>query len=124
MTKTKKTLFLADPGKGHWNGVDRLVAPAVGNWLEPDGWKLGGLLSESNWEAADFRVGSTNAFDLYSDRPAGIAINLEITGRDLRYRPGRGPANWIRVRIVWVGDGEPDTFSGGWLKTDGYKDPE
>ena len=110
---TKKTLFLADPGTGHWKGVDRLIAPSVGNWLEPDGWKTGGLLSESDWDAADFRVGACFTSRTY-------ALNLEITGRDLRYR--YGSLNWVRVRIVWVGDGEPDTYSGGWLRTDGYEE--
>lgn len=114
MTKTKKTLFLADPGTGYWKGVDRLISPSVGNFLEPDGWSFGELLSESDWDAADFRV-CGNGHD-----PSGYAIKLEITGRDLRYR--HGSLNWVRVRIVWVGDGEPDTFSGGWLKTDGYEE--
>ena len=123
MTKTKKTLFLADPGKGYWNGVDRLVAPAVGNWLEPDGWLgaggsgSGGLLEESDWSAADYRIKGFSTNTSY-------AINLEITGRDIKYGPGGRGDGWLRVRIVWVGDGKPDTFSGGWLKTDGYKDPE
>jgi hypothetical protein len=55
-------------------------------------------------------------FRLPSRRYDNIAYlcRVEITGRTLQRRP-YDDRLWIRVRIVFVGDGEPDTESRGWM---------
>ena len=44
------------------------------------------------------------------------AINIKITGRTVQWRSD-GPA--VRIKIEWVGDCEPSTFQGGWLRLGG-----
>ena len=41
-----------------------------------------------------------------------IAVNVQVTGRTIQYRWG---GRFVRVKIEWVGDCEPSTFSGGWM---------
>jgi hypothetical protein len=40
-----------------------------------------------------------------------VAIIVDITGRTIQYKPGR---MLLRVRVEFVGDGEPSTFASGW----------
>ena len=56
------------------------------------------------WPGAQFRLPC----------PIGrmIAVNVTITGRTIQRRGG---ADWVRVKLEWVGDCEPSTFSKGWL---------
>jgi hypothetical protein len=44
-----------------------------------------------------------------------IACRITSTGRQLHRYNG---ALWVRVRVTWVGDCEPDTSSGAWLLVD------
>jgi hypothetical protein len=82
--------------------------PAVGHYLVPDGWSIGQQLQASDWERAPFRL------PLVSRGPiSSIAVRIEITGR---VRQFRGTCAWWRCRIVVVGDGEPDTTMGGWMR--------
>ncbi len=88
--------------------------PKVGDYLVPDRWGwIGNKLTESDgfkdssFPGCQFRISAT-ANPEYS-----LAINLTVTGK-----PHYGDIyeqRKIRVKIEWVGDGEPSTFSGGWL---------
>lgn len=44
----------------------------------------------------------------------GPACRVEITGRTIQIRAGK--TLWVRCKVVFVGDGEPDTEVAGWLK--------
>lgn len=44
----------------------------------------------------------------------GLACRVEITGRTFQFRAGK--VLWVRCKVVFVGDGEPDTEVAGWLK--------
>jgi hypothetical protein len=88
----------------------------VGDFIKPDGWRIGGSLIASDWDAAPFRVITcTLAGGPYMPTPSGyveLAVRVEITGRGTRKMPGGG-WGW-RCRVVFVGDGEPDQIVGGW----------
>ena len=89
-------------------------APKIGDFVVPDKWIFGEKLetddgySDTEFPGCQFRLRST---------PRGVplgslAVNIKITGRDLQY-------HWngqrLRVKIEFVGDGEPSQFTGGWL---------
>lgn len=98
----------------------RTVRPQIGSFVEPDGWRgRGEMLVASDWDEAQFRIPtSIRADGPYLPTPSGyveVAVNVEITGRTLRWRGWNRGGSWVRVRIEFVGDGEPSTFSGGWM---------
>lgn len=80
----------------------RDVSPTLGRLVQPDGWAWAVPLQPSGWSAADFRLPSAN----YPDR--SWAVKVTVTGRTVQ--KGR-----IRVKIEFVGDGEPSTFHSGWM---------
>ena len=58
---------------------------------------------------------STYRMAVYNVAPiTSVAIEIEITGRVEQYRDGCG---YIKVRITFVGDGEPNTYAKGWVRT-------
>jgi len=75
------------------------------------------LLLASDWDAAMFRF--PNPVPDWATRHA-IAVNVEITGRTFRRRRG---AQYVKLRLEWVGDGEPSTYSDGWLLADPWTLP-
>lgn len=81
-----------------------------GDFLMPDGWRgLGGLLEEGDSQTTSY-IGS--AFRVKGTQ-GSYPVNVEITGRKVWFRKFSKPA--VRVRIEWVEDGEPSTFTSGWL---------
>ena len=88
-----------------------------GQYLHPDEWRIGENITrdrsnfkDSSFPGCDYRI------------PAGypinynLAINIAITGRkshDVGYDRYK-----TRVKIEFVGDGEPSTFTSGWIYTD------
>ena len=59
-----------------------------------------------DWERADWRM------PLWATG-VDIAVNVNITGR----KPQRWcDSLWMRARITFVGDCEPDTATGGWVR--------
>jgi hypothetical protein len=67
------------------------------------------ILPCNDWDRAMFRW--PNPIQGWEEKHA-IAMNVEITGRTFVYRSG---SYLVKLRITWVGDGEPDTFTDGWL---------
>lgn len=110
---TKNAKFTAIHSKGvEIYGVERM--PTVGSLLRVDGWKYpyARLIACEQQEpipgfpGADFRLPTSVGVDL--------ACNIIVTGRTIqRY----GDESWIRVKIVIVGDCEPNTEMGGWIRT-------
>ena len=97
-------------------------APQVGACVELDDCRIGeGLLEGdradvlhncSEWSGCDFRW--PNPVPAWRTSRA-IAVNVSIVGRTLQRRAG---CYWVRVRLEWVGDCEPSTFSRGWMLAD------
>lgn len=91
------------------DGLD--VTPKVGSYVLPDGWRgWGGLLGESDWDAAAFRIPVNSLGPITS-----LAVNVELTGRMTHWRGG---GRYVRVRIIFVGDCEPDQTTLGWMRID------
>ena len=87
----------------------------VGDYLEPDGWgKAYGehitqaeTFSDSSFPGCQFRIRSIGG---------DLAINLTRTGKDQYVRHAYGRNQYRnRVKIEFVGDGEPSTVSHGWI---------
>lgn len=79
----------------------------VGTYLEPENWGIGDCL----------RPGLDGFCQFYLPTHSGgpikeLAVNVEITGHKPRWRQG---AWYMRVKIIFVGDGEPDTITRGWV---------
>jgi hypothetical protein len=85
---------------------DRLVKVGVGSIVENQSGRIE-TLRACEWEGAEFRY--PHAFQ---PNPA-VAVNVEITGRTFQLR---GSVWAVKVRLEWVGDGEPSRFSTGWLR--------
>jgi hypothetical protein len=83
----------------------------VGSYIKPEGWRLGNLLTPSDWDGAEFRIESPNY--------PGVtrAVNVTVTGRTFQGLP-HSDARWVKVRIEFVGDGEPSTSAKGWWMVD------
>lgn len=64
-----------------------------------------GLFPCRDWDAAEYR---------YPIALHDLACNLRITGQKWRWRSD-GSA-WVRGRVTWVGDGEPSTETGCWIR--------
>lgn len=79
----------------------------VGTPVELDNGRCEQLAACDDWDAADFRF----ADPIFRDR--GIACKVEATGRTYQRRGG---AFWVRGKVTWVGDGEPDTTCGCWIR--------
>ncbi len=93
----------------------REVRAKVGSVVELDGKRISEKLLPGDdnvcpgWLGCDFRWPNRH----YPDPTRhAIACNVTVTGNTLQRRNG---ALYARVRIEWVGDCEPSTFSGGWL---------
>ena len=86
--------------------------------LEPDEWttfsyiEKGDDFSDNSFAGCQYRLPSNCAMDYK------LAINIKITGRKshLVYKDYYR----TRVQIEFVGDGEPSTFTGGWLYSNNY----
>lgn len=93
-------------------GYNALTAKVeAGRSILVDGWKghCSSILEDCEIpEFAPFRLPSMTYTDV------AYTCNVEITGRTLQKRPYDGRL-WVRVRIEWVKDGEPNTFSNGWM---------
>lgn len=86
----------------------REVEVKAGSQIRIDGWGLCHkiLTACEVPELAAFRVQSNGG---------NLAVNVTIVGRTLQRVPYEGHAGYVRVKIEFVGDGEPSTFNHGWL---------
>lgn len=89
------------------------VEVKLGSCIRPAGWKFGSRLIPSDWDRAQFRLPRPNAFP--GDPIQSLAVNVVVTGRTWRRM---SESYWVRVRIEFVGDGEPGTVVGGWMLRD------
>lgn len=91
--------------------------PRAGDFVQPDGWSQGASIyaeesgfTDSSWPGCQFRLPTNHPAPL----DYHLGINLVVTGRPHTwpYMDGRFRS---RCRIEFVGDGEPSTFTGGWI---------
>jgi len=82
------------------------VQPRVGDTIYIDEWGAWADLieDETGWEKCDYRIPIKGGF--YE-----LAVRIEVTGRTIQWRQG---APMVRIKIVFVGDGEPDKVCRGW----------
>lgn len=85
----------------------RTVTPKVDKLVYVEGWKFGVRLLQCEWDQAQFRIESQTGI-----KPA---INITITGRTPQRYQG---IDVVKCKIEFVGDGEPSTFSSGWIELD------
>jgi len=93
-----------------WNAIEEGTKAEVGSYIWPDGWDgYGSRLGDCDWwDKADFFVtGRHNTT---------AAVNITVTGRTFQRPWGFNGPKAVRVRIEFVGDGEPSSFSGAWMK--------
>ena len=88
----------------------------TGKFIEPDGWNIGENLKgddgykDSEFPGCEYRLPAGYGYQL--------AVNVKVTGRTSHYYGGLGTSIYrTRVKIEFVGDGEPSTFTGAWLYT-------
>jgi hypothetical protein len=99
--------------------LDKPYVPKAGDFLHPDFWPLGEVLTEddgykdSSFPGCQFRV--RGGLD------ANLAVNVKVTGKP-HYDTGGtqilGRTRYkVRVRIEFVGDGLPhaSSYTKGWL---------
>lgn len=90
--------------------------PKVGDWIDFDGGRLGTLLceddgfSDSGFPGCEFRTEPRDGLH------GGLAINVRVTGRTPRWNSSGQFWGW-RVQVEFVGDCEPSSFVGGWMRS-------
>lgn len=78
----------------------------VGSYIKPDGWAYGELLKPGLDLFCPFYLPTNSGGPIKE-----LAVKVEITGRIPRRIMG---GYYLRVRITFIGDCEPDTVVGGW----------
>ena len=86
------------------------VQAVEGSRIWIDEWDRAEVLiaDDTEWDRCDFRISVHNGF--YK-----LAVVIEVTGWKSR-NFHREPA--VRVRVIFPGDGEPDTICHGWMWLD------
>jgi hypothetical protein len=107
--KASKTVLIKS------NGWTDEVAAHVGSYVQLDNDRHGEKLLPGDdnvcegWGGCDFRY--PNPIQAWRESRA-IACNVHVTGRTYQYRSG---SRCVRVKVEWVGDCEPSTYTSGWL---------
>jgi hypothetical protein len=80
-------------------------------YLQPDGWRFGENIQKENdtytdscWPGCEYRLPVHNG-------EVKLGVNIIETGKT----KWQGGQEWKRVKIEFVGDGEPSTFCRGWI---------
>lgn len=81
--------------------------PKFGAYILMDNWRPSDCLMEGD-SFSPFRLNSNHAGQSF-------ALSIEITGRTYRRFES---CNWVRIKITFPGDGEPDSYTKGWLLLD------
>lgn len=85
--------------------------PAAGSIIKLDARRVSEQLQPCEFpEFAPFRFPSYSMQNVTGC--VGPACRVEITGRKINYT---GDGARVRVQVVFIGDGEPDTTAGGWM---------
>ncbi len=80
----------------------------AGDFLKLDGWACGAELIDS-WDTfTDLRLPTFSMGPIKS-----LAVKVKVTGRKSHWTYFGN--SWVRVKVTFPGDGEPDTVAGGRL---------
>lgn len=88
------------------------MEPKIGDLILPDGWTIPHRLEESDWEKAKFRLPTGQSVGVLS-----LAVNVEVSGKSEKRMFGEW--GWIRVKLEFVGDGEPSKIHYGYWQNRG-----
>jgi hypothetical protein len=89
---------------------NRIVTVEAGSVVELGDSRIGRkLLPCTDWDKAMFRW--PNPIPEWEVSHA-IAVDFQITGRTFVRRHG---SYYVKLKTIWVGDGEPNTYGDGWL---------
>jgi len=101
-------------------GILLLGEAKVGDWVDPDGWSLPGILEpgdgpvDSDYPGCQFRL---------RGRRESVPVNITITGGPRRRWASEW--GWRRCKVEFIHDGYPSTFRSGWLlSTMGRRSPK
>ncbi len=87
--------------------------PAIGDFVKPDQWHIGSCITEgdnpvdNDYHGSQFRIDTNNGYI------PSLPVNITVTGHpqyDQYYKKHKS-----RIKIEFVHDGEPNTFSGGFI---------
>ena len=93
--------------EGHSVDGQVIARVDVGTHVEPEHWGIGNLLKPGLAGFCDYYL-PTNSGGPVKE----VAVNVTITGRTRIRRCG---GYYVRVKVTFKGDGEPDTHTGGWV---------
>ena len=80
-----------------------------GEYLELDDWSLGNILHKDFTGFAPFRIWSPRT-QYY------LAVNVQVTGKPrFAGSVADSPLYKSRCKVIFKGDGEPDTVTRGWI---------
>ena len=79
----------------------------VGTYVEPDGWRIGNQLLPGLPGFCDYYLPTNSGGPIKE-----LAVDIAITGRTRQRRCG---SYYVRCRITFVGDCEPNTVVYGWV---------
>ena len=79
----------------------------VGTYVEPDGWGIGNKLNPGLEGFCPYYLPTNSGGPIKE-----LAVRVEITGRSRQRRHG---GYYVRVKVIFVGDCEPDTVVKGWV---------
>jgi len=95
------------------------IVPSVGSYVYYEEWQHGSTLIDCTWDKAKFRL---------NDNLCQPAVNIDVTGRTIRYPFGSFCGPYVRVKITFVADKCIDWYTGemvgqdvvvrGWMKVD------
>ena len=86
----------------------------IGDYVDLDNDRCGENLLAGDDPVDESHSGSQFRFPLNNSGPIkSVAVNVTVTGRR-HYWVGNGRSR-SRVKVEFVGDGEPSTFLGGWV---------
>ena len=95
------------------------VIPQIGHHVEPDGWRIGENLEASDGWSDSLYPGCQFRLPCHAgciEPQAKLGINITVTGNPHYLAGSRiSQRHRSRIKIEIVGDGEPSTFTGGWL---------
>lgn len=81
--------------------------PKIGDYLTPDNWRCGETLQAGDNFSA-LRLPTCGGGPIKS-----LAVKVQISGRKVHWGAVRN--SWVRVKITFLGDSEPDTVTHGRL---------
>ena len=89
------------------------VTPAVGSYVILDAKLIGERRLPGDEPVDSGYAGCMFRWPVNAKPIDTVAVNVEVTGRTLQRKWG---GYYVRVRITWVGDCEPDTHGSGWME--------